>query len=127
MINRLVLAGALVAMAPLPAYATPLNNAGELVDTYERDADLVYLRSFVRGIGDGLRAYKAATGRRLYCNAENVPLVDAQYIAIMKGFLKKFPKLRSQEPALVLLYALKDAFPCGAGSQHDADPPETSR
>jgi hypothetical protein len=112
-INRLILAGALVVTAPLSACANPFNNAGELVDMYsDRDADHLSLRTFVRGMGDGLMAYKVNSERRLYCNPENVPLVDAQYIAIMKGFMKKVPISRSQPPAVVLLFALQDAFPC---------------
>jgi hypothetical protein len=52
--------------------------------------------------------------RSFYCPPEKVGLVDAQYAAIMSAYLQRFPRVRSQPPAAVLLFALQDAFPCEA-------------
>lgn len=74
------------------------------------------MRLYIRGVGDGIAIYSAAlrshgTGLA-YCPPEKVGLVDAQYVAIMKGFMAKFPKTRTSPVAAVLIYALQDAFPC---------------
>ena len=72
---------------------------------------------FMRGIGDGISGYNAAMSatdedRRVYCPPPNVGIVDAQYVAIMSTFLAKYPNTRSQPVSLVLLFALKETFPC---------------
>jgi hypothetical protein len=90
--------------------------AGAFVDAYHKNQELL-LRIFIRGIGDGLTAYNAAQdavdgGRKFYCPPE-VGIVDAQYVAIMLSFLTKIPTASSQPVGLVLLFALKEAFPCG--------------
>lgn len=68
------------------------------------------------GVGDGIAIYNAVLrsqgAAQAYCPPEKVGLVDAQYVAIMKGFMDKFPKTAASSVSAVLIYALQDAFPC---------------
>jgi hypothetical protein len=91
--------------------------AGTFVDTYQKNNN-IYMRLYIRGIGEGIGIYNAMLdqpdgGRKLYCPPGNVGIVDAQYVAIMSSFLTKYPTTRSHPVPAVLLFALKEAFPCG--------------
>jgi hypothetical protein len=71
--------------------------AGGFVDAYRRKNDNIYMRLYIRGIGDGVGAYNASLAetdgdRRVYCLPQTVGLNDAQYVAIMSSFLTKYPK-----------------------------------
>jgi hypothetical protein len=56
MIKRLILAGALIAMALMRAYGqNEFNTAGDLVDTFNRGGDILRLRAYIKGVGDGLQ------------------------------------------------------------------------
>lgn len=71
------------------------------------------------GASDGIGVYNAMMAesdgdRRVFCPPQKLGLIDAQYVAIMASFLTKYPTTRSRPVDLVLLFALKDAFPCGA-------------
>src|SRR6185437_11322113 len=91
----------LAMFAGLPSQATEFETAGEMVDVYQRDGGPLPLRLYLRGLGDGISMYNTlmAEGHRaVYCPPGNVGIVDAQYAAIMSGFLQKFPKVRSQPP-----------------------------
>jgi Rap1a immunity proteins len=111
-------AAAVIATAQiLPAYAqTPYDNAGDFVAAYGRQRDNLSLRFYAKGLGDGItiyNAYKDNEGSgQLFCPPEKVGIVEAQYVAIMRDFLAKNPKLRSGPVAVVLLLALRDSFPC---------------
>ena len=92
--------------------------AGGFVDAYQRNNDNLYMRLYIRGIGDGLGVYNAMMGdsdgdRRFFCPPDTMGIVDAQYVAIMSNFLTNYPKTRSQPVNAVLLFALKETFPCG--------------
>jgi hypothetical protein len=73
-------------------------------------------RLFIRGVGEGISIYNTLQETRnaepFFCPPERLGLVDAQYVAIIKDFLVKFPNTKTQPVAAVLLYALQDAFPC---------------
>ena len=118
---RALLAAAVLLLATFSTGLTDEQNefktAGDFVDAYHKNNELL-LRLFVRGIGNGISAYNAMQdetdgNRKLYCPPEKVGIVDAQYVAIMSSFLTKYPKTRSYPVEVVLLFALKDAFPCG--------------
>jgi hypothetical protein len=119
--TRTLLAGTVLLLATssagLAAEQNEFKTAGGFVDAYQKNND-VHMRLFIRGIGDGISVYNAMQdetdgGRKLYCPPEKIGIVDAQYVAIMSSFLTKYPKTRSQPVEVVLLFALKDTFPCG--------------
>jgi hypothetical protein len=100
----------------LPARAeNEFETAGGFVEAYSH-GDNVFMRLYIRGIGDGLSIYNTLLHTQgvalAYCPPEKVGLVDAQYVAIMRGFMDKFPKTRTSPVPAVLIYALQDAFPC---------------
>jgi hypothetical protein len=51
-------------------------------------------------------------GFRLYCAPEHMALVDQQVIAIMRQHVKDHPEDQGAPYGMVLLLALKEAFPC---------------
>jgi hypothetical protein len=119
---RTLLAAAVLLLATSSTGLTDEQNefktAGGFVDAYQKNNDIL-MRLYIRGIGDGIGVYNAMLAdtdgdKRFYCPPKNVGIVDAQYVAIMSSFLTKYPNTRSQPVYGVLLFALKDAFPCGA-------------
>jgi hypothetical protein len=119
---RTVLTAAVLLLATtstgLVAEQNEFKTAGGFVDAYHQKNNDIYMRLYIRGIGDGISVYNAMQdesdgGRKLYCPPEKVGIVDAQYVAIMSSFLTKYPKTRSQSVEVVLLFALRDTFPCG--------------
>jgi hypothetical protein len=92
------------------------NTAGDLVDTFNRGGDILRLRAYIKGVGDGLQFSNAELAHEkrplLYCPPPDLPVVDAQYVAIMENYLTNHPKLRDSPPPTVLLIALMDVFPC---------------
>jgi hypothetical protein len=106
-----MIAVALIATT-LPVYAS--DTTREFLDRYAA-GDNIYARLYLRGIGDGFSVYNAGKqtqGGGLYCPPEKVGIVDGQYAAILRGFVAKVPKSMELPVEVVLLYALKDAFPC---------------
>jgi hypothetical protein len=118
MIRGLMLAGVLIAIAPLPVCAKALDTAGEFLDALntEQGSGRAFLRAYVTGVGEGLIAYnqyQESEGKRpIYCPPKNRGLGTDGYIAILSDYLKKSPKSKSNIPNVVMLFALKDAFPC---------------
>jgi hypothetical protein len=108
----------LIAVFSTPVYAEPgvYRSTTDFIKAYDKDNNNIYLRIYLHGVTDGLQTSNAWVennrGGLVYCPPENVGLVDAQYVEIMKSYLTKFPKNKSGLPAVILLFALKDAFPC---------------
>ena len=105
-----MIAVALIATT-LPVYAS--DTTREFLDKYAA-GDNIYARLYLRGIGDGLAVYNVGVPRQsaLYCPPENVGIVDGQYAAIIRGFVAKVPTSMEMPVEVVLLHALKEAFPC---------------
>jgi hypothetical protein len=106
----------LIAMVARPAYAAhDFSTTGGFIELYGNGESLIP-RMYIRGIGDGIGMYntmvQAEGGAGVYCPPNKVGIVDAQYVAIIKAFVAKVPKAKDLPVAGVLLYALKDAFPC---------------
>jgi hypothetical protein len=112
-----LIVAALVAAAPiLPAYAeVDTHTTGAFLKTYGNGEELLP-RLYIAGVGDGISAYNAQRqaegGAVFYCPPENVGIVEAQYVLIIRTFVAKYPKVSDQPVPMVLLYALKEAFPC---------------
>jgi hypothetical protein len=105
-----VIAVALIATA-LPAYAAGTTTR-EFLDRYAAE-DNLYERLYLRGIGDGISVYNVDIQKgALFCPPRKVGIVDGQYAAIIRDFIAKVPKAMELPVEVVLLYALKDAFPC---------------
>jgi hypothetical protein len=119
--RALLAAVILIAASLAPAHAgNEFSNAADFLKAWDTDNNNLYLRIYIRGVGDGMGFYNTAVGleggKPLYCPPEKVGLVDAQYVAIMRNYLTKWPNLKNlkQGPVSgVLIFALKDAFPCG--------------
>jgi len=98
------------------AEANEFSNAQEFVARYQQGGDLLLLQLYVKGITDGFgfsNGLLANNGQKpLFCPPQSLPLVDAQYVAILANFLKRIPSAGSQPPGAVLLFALQDQFPC---------------
>ena len=114
--NALAIAVVVATCVIIPARAdNEFENAGSFVEAYGH-GDNVQMRLYIRGVGDGISIYNALLHTRgsglAYCPPEKVGLVDAQYVAIMKEFMAKFPKTRTSPVSAVLIYSLQDAFPC---------------
>jgi hypothetical protein len=104
-----MIAVALIATT-LQAYAA--DTTREFLDKYAA-GDNIYTRLYLKGIGDGISVYNADIQKgALYCPPEKVGIVDGQYAAIIRDFVAKVPKAMEMPVEVVLLYALKDAFPC---------------
>jgi hypothetical protein len=74
--------------------------------------DNIYSRLYIRGVGDGISVYNATQKGALFCPPEKIGIVDGQYVAIIRDFVAKVPKAMDKPVEVVLLYALKEAFPC---------------
>jgi hypothetical protein len=108
----------LIAGVITPAYAqeTSYENAQSFITEY-KDGSNIYARLYIRGVGEGLSWYNSLVdtehmGKPAYCEPEHLALVDAQYVSMMRAFLTKYPNTKTMPVPLVLLYALKDTFPC---------------
>ena|ERR1700682_19784 len=113
---RTLVTAALIATASiLPAYAETFDDTERFLTWYGNGQD-VAPRLFIRGVGEGISIYntlqETRNGDPFFCPPNNLGIVDAQYVAIIKGFLAKYPKTKTQPVGAVLLYALQDAFPC---------------
>ena len=64
-----------------PLRATEYETAGEMVEVYSRGGDILPLRLYLRGIGDGVSMYNTLLQSQghlaFYCPPEYVGLVDA--------------------------------------------------
>jgi hypothetical protein len=113
--RTLLTAALIVTSSILPVHAGEFESAESFIEWYGKGQD-ISPRLLIRGIGEGISAYNALQETRnaepFYCPPNQLGIVDAQYVAIMRGFLVKYPKTKTQPVAAVLLYALQDAFPC---------------
>jgi Rap1a immunity proteins len=113
---RVVLMAWLIAISATAACAeATFENTAGFLKLYEQPDNLI-ARMYIRGIGDGISMYNAMVqaegGAGVYCPPAKAGLADGQYVAIIKALLKKSPKAKELPVQGVLLYALKDAFPC---------------
>jgi hypothetical protein len=108
----------LIAVFSTPVYAEPnvYRSATDFIEAFDKDNNNSDLRAYLLGVTDGLHTSNAWVesnrGGPIYCIPEYAGLWDKQYVSLMKGYLVKFPKGKNQQPAVILLFALKDAFPC---------------
>ena len=115
--KTLTLAALIAAMiTPAHAQVTSYENAGGFIAEY-KDGSNIYARLYIRGVGEGLSWYNSLVdtehmGKPAYCEPEHLAIVDAQYVSMMRAFLTKYPNTKTMPVPLVLLYALKDTFPC---------------
>jgi hypothetical protein len=115
--KTLTLAALIAAMiTPAHAQVTGYESAGAFITEY-KDGSNIYARLYIRGVGEGLSWYNSLVdtehmGKPAYCEPEHLALVDAQYVSMMRAFLTKYPNTKTMPVPLVLLYALKDTFPC---------------
>ena len=115
--RALLTAAVLIAASIAPANAkNEFGVVGDFLEAWDTTSDNLYLRIYIRGVGDGLGFYNTSVvvsgGKPVYCPPEKGGLVDAQYVAIMKSYLEKWPNFKRYPPGAVLIFALKDAFPC---------------
>jgi Rap1a immunity proteins len=115
-ILRIVTLGvALITIAPvLPAHAEgDFTTAEGFLEEYG-NGDSLLPRLYIRGIAEGIGVYNALKqsedGSQFYCPPEKVGLV--QYVAILRDYVERMPNTKTSPLAVVLLFALQDAFPC---------------
>jgi hypothetical protein len=113
----LALAALIVAvMSPAHAEGNGYDSAETFIAEYKDGAN-IYARLYIRGVGEGLSWYNSFAeteqkGKPAYCEPEHLGLVDAQYVSMMRAFITKYPNTKQMPVPLVLLYALKETFPC---------------
>lgn len=74
------------------------------------------MKMYLLGIAHGTSLSNAYVSRKteaFYCPPGNVGLIGYQYMAIFEAYLEKSPRDRSNPAGMVMLLALRDAFPCG--------------
>jgi hypothetical protein len=75
-------------------------------------AAIAYLRGISAGLG-WANALIAQSGERpIYCQPDKLALTDEQRLDILNRFLAEYPRVAEQQVGVVLMAALKDAFPC---------------
>jgi len=100
-----LVAAALIAMVVRPASAASgFSTTSGFLELYGNGESLI-----PRMYNTMVQAEGAAG---VYCPPNKVGIVHAQYVSIIKAFVAKVPKAKDLPVAGVLLYALKDAFPC---------------
>jgi hypothetical protein len=70
------------------------------------------LGSAQNGMAWSNEALQQEHGFRLFCAPEHMAFVDQQVVAIMREFVKNHPERQGAPYGMVLLLALKEAFPC---------------
>jgi hypothetical protein len=114
--KTLMLAGAL-ALMPLPALA----DVADLFRQYDGSvADRNFVKTLIVGIADGFGAandqFKDTGKSMLYCAPDSIKFTGDQLIDILRRWVEanraKAPRIDTAPPAMALLYALEDAFPC---------------
>src|SRR4051794_40572180 len=108
----------LIALLATPASAenSGYENAQAFITEY-KDGSNIYARLYIRGVSEGIGWYNTVVtvklrGEPAYCPPDKLALVDAQHVSMMKAFLTKYPDLKEMPVPMVLLYTLRDAFPC---------------
>jgi hypothetical protein len=103
------------AITPAQAQVTSYYNAGDFVTDY-KDGSSISARLYIKGVGEGLSFYNSLVdkehGKPAFCEPEHLAIVDAQFVSMMREFITKYPNTKTMPVPLVLLYALKDTFPC---------------
>lgn len=115
--KTMLLASALSIM-PLAALA----DIADVFRQYDQGtvADKNFVKTLIVGIADGLGAANdqlQETGKpMLYCSPASIKFTGDQLIDILRRWVEanraKAPRIDTAPPAMTLLYALKDAFPC---------------
>jgi hypothetical protein len=101
---------ATVSITPASAFVT----AKQAIEMFDNGGEVgkVYMRGMGEGISWANTATSIAGNPALYCPPETVGVVGEQYVAILKGFIKRYPNLASAPFGGTLLGALQEAFPC---------------
>jgi hypothetical protein len=91
------------------------NTTAAFIEEYGQGENILP-RLYIRGVFDGIGMSNALEsklhGTPMYCQPDKFAMVDAQYVHMMKDFVNKTPNAAKFPPASVLLFTLKDAFPC---------------
>ncbi|MFS8051551.1 hypothetical protein QD357_01860 [Rhizobium sp. BR 317] len=76
-------------------------------------------KELVLGAGSGLAAANAVLGQRgqprLFCPPDTMSITADQYVSFLASYVKEHPQAgtgRDSFYSLVLLYAMKEVFPC---------------
>lgn len=85
-----------------------------------QSSERTFVKTLIGGIADGLDAANQnlqESGKpKLYCVPEAVNLTNDQLIEILRiwvdAYRAKSPRIETGPPALGLLYAMQNAFPC---------------
>lgn len=112
----LVMAALLTMTTGLPACAEgeQSTTTGDFIGWYGNGESLLP-RLYIKGVGEGISAYNALSkteGGGFYCPPGQLGIVDAQYVLILKNYVAKMPNFKKLPVPPVLLYALRDTFPC---------------
>jgi hypothetical protein len=71
---------------------------------------------YLRGLSDGFAWANISSAHdgnpKLFCQPETIALTIEQLIDIFKRFSKENPNFDNSSAGMVLLFALKEAFPC---------------
>jgi len=93
----------------------------ENIDGPNQDLSLMFslnLGSILIGI-QTTQAYIQVNRREknIYCSPRKMVITTEQTASILREFVKKEPELAEQPASLVLLYALRETFPCKPTAQ----------
>jgi len=103
----------------LPGNAAAEFNAVEFLKSYDSatgDAKTMYLQ-YLNGNANGLSWANTFVGRKypqakIYCPPKTVKLTPTQTVTAFRRFVAKFPKYKTTPVGAVMLFALKDKWPC---------------
>jgi hypothetical protein len=114
--RRLLATTAVLMVLASPAHAeNNLGTAEGFLKEYAAGSPAA-LGYFLHGVAEGLGASNAnilaGGGTPFFWPPGELGLVNDQLVDIMRRFLIKFPKAKSQPVPGVLLFALHDTFPC---------------
>jgi hypothetical protein len=87
-------------------YAT---NAETFVAEYDKGGEV---KIYAQGLVEGLGAYRAAAGPRIFCPPMGLDITLDQVVDLMRKHMVKQPNVKSRPARVVMLGALGDAFPC---------------
>jgi hypothetical protein len=72
---------------------------------------------YLASLGDGIywaNVSARESGHPIYCPPDALAITTEQYLALLTGFASApdMPPVKNEEVGMVLVFALKDAFPC---------------
>jgi hypothetical protein len=87
----------------------------ENIDGQNQDLSLMFalnLGSILIGIQTTQAYIQVNGGKIIYCSPRKMVITTEQTASILREFVKKEPKLAEESASWVLLYALRETFPC---------------